>query len=175
MAERRNFRLEWSGAPRALKDADPVAEPCGIISAKFGTIPTSWLCHDSIMTPRIRHRRHGSTPVEIWISKLLSYTMLPALARARSWPARRDSPLLGGHKVKASQCHSPNAPDVARQHPNCGAAPAIQARSALTTTAKCPQGSTLRISIRSARLLRDGHSHRPPRCPQTLASYGKSR
>ena len=44
----------------------------------------------SIMTPRIHGQRPGSARVEIWISKRLSYTMLPTHARARSRPAVKE-------------------------------------------------------------------------------------
>jgi hypothetical protein len=55
---------------------------------------------DSIMTPRIRGEWSGLAPVEIWISKPLSYTMLPSHARARfhpvaTWPAVARGPQGG--------------------------------------------------------------------------------
>jgi hypothetical protein len=42
--------------------------------------------HDSILTPRFLPGRPACLMLEIWISKLPSYTMLPAYARARLSP-----------------------------------------------------------------------------------------
>jgi hypothetical protein len=132
---------------------------------------------DSIMTPRIHGERPGSTPVEIWISKPVSYTMLPSRARARShpvanWPAVARGP-QGGCVLP------PQLPggviDVACQHPNCGAGPAIHASRAPIATAKCLHHMSLPIPSRPARLLR---SKLGPTTPPSLhpgLPHGESR
>lgn len=129
----------------------------------------------SIMTPRIHGQRPGSTLVEIWISKPLSYTMLPTHARARShWPAEWSAVARGPQ----GGCVLPPASgviDVACQHPNCGVAPAVRGSTAPVATAKYMEHMILLISTHPARLLRLKLTPTTPPSPHPGRPHGESR
>jgi hypothetical protein len=170
----RRFRGRGNMRDWSLSHATPFLRGLAV----FGGVARSRFMlpdRDSIMTPRIHGAWPGSTPVEIWISKPLSYTMLPTHARGRPSPPPGACPLLGDHNVAASFHHNFRGPDVARQHPKCGAAPAIHSSIAPIAAAKCILRMTLVISSRPARLLR---SNSLPTTPPSLHSgfpHGESR
>ena len=123
------------------------------------------------MTPRIRGDWPKRLLLGVWISKLLSYTMLPTHARAGFPPVvSRPSVARRPHGGCILPPQAWGCPDVARQQPNCGAAPAIQGPAASVLITKCAWGMCLSISTRSARVLRSSLEPATPRRPSTWFS-----
>jgi hypothetical protein len=182
-AERGGRPKRFPAPPRARKNAGLVAEPCYTILAEVWRYPAavpdrdSMLPdRDSIMTPRIHGARPGSTVVEIWISKPPSYTMLPAHARVGATRLPKGLSVARGPQggcVPPPQ--PPGEPDVARQHPNCGAAPAIHRSITPIAAAKFLRRMSLLIFIRPARLLRLNSVPTTPPSPHPGFPHGESR
>lgn len=129
----------------------------------------------SIMTPRIHGLRPGSTPVEIWISKPVSYTMLPSHARARSHSAARWSAVARGPQGGCALPPASGVIDVACQHPNCGVTPAIGGSTTQVETAKYMEHMILLIYWRPARLLLSKLKPTTPPSPHPGRPHGESR